>query len=257
MLNKRYVFYNLTDRGVCCPHATPSSSHGVAEPGSWPQGGPDPTMGSGEQCLGATWGQRGQMGPCAPAHPTHMSKKPPRGCTSSARGTVATSNEPTHGATGARSPRGSLGTGWAKPLHPRSHPASPRCPPVLHSPPRFIPGAGRGVTPGAAWGAPRGLGEVPWCPGQQRGSAGSTEPPGTVPAEGGPRCPPVPSVPPPPLPGSGSQRRCGGTESGVRENESESPRRAFAFASPARSRGHRGAGPDAGLGARWRSRGRP
>lgn len=161
---------------------------------------------------------------------------------------------------------GSVGTGWAKPLHPRSHPASPWCPLVLPSPPRLSHGPGvqrwmQKPGEGRPWGQrgePRGdAGRCPGAPGVVGRAPCSTEPPGTVPAGGGPRCPPVPSVPPPPLPGPGSQRRCGGTESGVRENESESPRRAFAFASPARSRGHRGAGPDAGLGARWRSRGRP
>lgn len=133
----------------------------------------------------------------------------------------------------------------------------PRCPPVLPSPPRLIPGPGEG-RPRGQRGEPRGgAGRCPGAPGAVGRAPRSTEPPGTVPSGGGPRCPPVPSVPPPPLPGPGSRRRCGGTESGVRENESESLRRAFAFASPARSRGHRGAGPDAGFGARWRSRGRP
>uniref|UniRef100_A0A8B9UZA5 Interferon regulatory factor-3 domain-containing protein n=1 Tax=Anas zonorhyncha TaxID=75864 RepID=A0A8B9UZA5_9AVES len=112
-------------------------------------------MGSGEQCSEASRGQRGCVGPCAPAHPTHKSKKPPRGCTSSARGTVATSNAPTHRATGARSPQGSGQAAWARPLHPRSHPASLGAPRFFPVPPGSSPGRERG-DPGGSVGSPEG-----------------------------------------------------------------------------------------------------
>uniref|UniRef100_A0A8C3GLT0 IRF tryptophan pentad repeat domain-containing protein n=1 Tax=Cairina moschata TaxID=8855 RepID=A0A8C3GLT0_CAIMO len=113
---------------------------------------------------------------------------------------------PPVGATGARSPRGRRQAAWARdgpgpsiPVPILLPPGAPRFCPV---PPgsamgreRGDPGGGVG-SPEGARGAPGGRGEVPRCPGQQRGAAGraprSTEAPGTVPAGGVPgahRCP--------------------------------------------------------------------